>query len=45
MYNIFNNKQLTINNQYRLGSQGKQHLPFSLVHLILCYTEEVKCRF
>ena len=36
MYKLNNNKQLTKCNQLRLGSQRKQHLPFSLVHLILC---------
>jgi len=34
MYNVNSNKQLTINKQHRLGSHKKQHLLFSLVHLI-----------
>ncbi len=34
---IFNNsKQITFNQQHRLGSHEEQPLLFSLVHLILC---------
>jgi len=36
MYNLSNSKQLTNNNQLRLGSHGKQQLLFPLVQLILC---------
>ena len=37
MYNLNNNKQLTKLSAKWLGSHEKQPLPFSLVHLILCY--------
>lgn len=37
MYNLTNNKQLSNNRQYRIGSHKEQHLLFSLVHPILCY--------
>jgi len=43
MYNVNSNKQLTINEQHRLGSHKKQHLLFSLVHLILCYALKGEC--
>jgi hypothetical protein len=36
MHNLSNNNQLIQNNNMRLGSLVKQHLLFSLVHLILC---------
>jgi hypothetical protein len=36
MCNFNNSKQITINEQHRLGSHEKQPLLFSLVHLILC---------
>jgi len=38
MYNINNNKQLNKMSNMSLGSQKMAHSPFSLVHLILCYT-------
>ena len=38
MYNSNNNKQLTKSDPLSLGRHEKQHLLFSLVHLILCYT-------
>jgi len=34
-----NTKQLIINERHGLGSLEEQLLLFSLVHLILCYTE------
>ena len=37
MFKAFNSKQLTNNKHIILGSREKQHLLFSLVHLILCY--------
>ncbi len=41
MIKFMNNKQLTINDQHRSGSQEEQPLLFSLVHLILCWPENV----
>ena len=41
MFKAFNSKQLTNNKHIILGSREKQHLLFSLVHLILCYTDIV----
>jgi hypothetical protein len=40
MCNICNDKQLNRIKQPGLGSHGKQHLLFLLVHLILCYKVE-----
>ena len=37
MFKAFNGKKLTNNKQVILGSREKQHLLFSLVHLILCW--------
>ena len=37
MLKAFNSKQLTNNKHIILGSREKQHLLFSLVHLILCW--------
>jgi hypothetical protein len=36
MHNSSKYKQLTKINQLKLGSYEKQHLLFSLVHIILC---------
>ena len=36
MTKLFNNKQIIVNKQQRLGSHEEQPLLFSLVHLILC---------
>lgn len=41
MYNLANNKQLTINGQHSTGSHGKQQLLLALVHLILCSVNRV----
>jgi len=39
MFKAFNSKQLTNNKHIILGSWKKQHLLFSLVHLLLCSTK------
>ena len=45
MFKAFNSKQLTNNTNNRhiiLGSREKQHLLFSLVHLILCWARKAQ---
>jgi len=41
MGGAFNNDNLIKNNHIRLGCYKKQHLLFSLVHLLLCYAKKI----
>jgi len=42
MYSLSNSQQITDNRFIRLGSQNRQHLFFSSVHIVLCYTLELQ---